>query len=167
VSKADVPAFEELYRQHSTRLFNLAWRMCGTRADAEDLLQEIFLLAYRKLPEFRGDSTVGTWLYRLAMNRCLDHLKSRQTRASGMTTHLDEEVIAGPKLVADGGLNRLDLERAIARLPDGARAAFVLHDVEGFQHHEIASILGISEGTSKSQVHKARLKLRALLTAPV
>jgi RNA polymerase sigma-70 factor (ECF subfamily) len=167
VSKADVPAFEELYRQHSTRLFNLAWRMCGTRADAEDLLQEIFLLAYRKLPEFRGDSTVGTWLYRLAMNRCLDHLKSRQTRASGMTTLLDEEAIAGPKLVADGGLNRLDLERAIARLPEGARAAFVLHDVEGFQHHEIASILGISEGTSKSQVHKARLKLRALLTAPV
>jgi RNA polymerase sigma-70 factor, ECF subfamily len=167
VSKADVPAFEELYRQHSTRLFNLAWRMCGTRADAEDLLQEIFLLAYRKLPEFRGDSTVGTWLYRLAMNRCLDHLKSRQTRASGVTTQLDEEVIAGPALVADGGLNRLDLERAIARLPEGARAAFVLHDVEGFQHHEIASILGISEGTSKSQVHKARLKLRALLTAPV
>ena len=141
--------------------------MCGTRADAEDLLQEIFLLAYRKLPEFRGDSNVGTWLYRLAMNRCLDHLKSRQTRASGVTSPLDEEVIAGPKLVADGGLSRVDLERAIARLPDGARAAFVLHDVEGFQHHEIASILGISEGTSKSQVHKARLKLRALLTATV
>jgi RNA polymerase sigma-70 factor (ECF subfamily) len=167
VSKADVPAFEELYRQHSTRLFNLAWRMCGTRADAEDLLQEIFLLAYRKLPEFRGDSTVGTWLYRLAMNRCLDHLKSRQTRASGATTTLDEETIPGPRRVPDGGIKRLDLERAIARLPEGARAAFVLHDVEGFQHHEIASILGISEGTSKSQVHKARLKLRAHLTASV
>jgi RNA polymerase sigma-70 factor (ECF subfamily) len=165
VSKADVPAFEELYRQHSARLFNLAWRMCGTRADAEDLLQEIFLLAYRKLPEFRGDSAVGTWLYRLAMNRCLDHLKSRQTRASGVTTELDEETMPGPKRVADGGLRRIDLERAIARLPEGARAAFVLHDVEGFQHHEIATILGISEGTSKSQVHKARLKLRALLTA--
>jgi RNA polymerase sigma-70 factor (ECF subfamily) len=167
VSKADVPAFEELYRQHSTRLFNLAWRMSGTRADAEDLLQEIFLLAHRKLPEFRGDSTVGTWLYRLAMNRCLDHLKSRQTRASGATTPLDEEAMTGPRLVSDGGMNRLDLERAIARLPEGARAVFVLHDVEGFQHHEIANILGISEGTSKSQVHKARLKLRALLTAAV
>ena len=167
MSKADVPAFEELYRQHSTRLFNLAWRMCGTRADAEDLLQEIFLLAYRKLPEFRGDSAVGTWLYRLAMNRCLDHLKNRQTRASGATTTIDEETMPGPKAVGDGGIKRLDLERAIARLPDGARAAFVLHDVEGFQHHEIASILGISEGTSKSQVHKARLKLRALLTASV
>jgi RNA polymerase sigma-70 factor (ECF subfamily) len=167
VSKADVPAFEELYRQHSTRLFNLAWRMCGTRADAEDLLQEIFLLAYRKLPEFRGDSTVGTWLYRLAMNRCLDHLKSRQTRANGATTALDEQAMPGPRHVPDGGIRRLDLERAIARLPEGARAAFVLHDVEGFQHHEIANILGISEGTSKSQVHKARLKMRALLTAAV
>jgi RNA polymerase sigma-70 factor (ECF subfamily) len=167
VSKADVPAFEELYRQHSTRLFNLAWRMCGTRADAEDLLQDIFLLAYRKLPDFRGDSAVGTWLYRLAMNRCLDHLKSRQTRASGATTPLDEEVMQGPRRILDDGVKRLDLERAIARLPDGARAAFVLHDVEGFQHHEIAEILGISEGTSKSQLHKARLKLRALLQAVV
>jgi RNA polymerase sigma-70 factor (ECF subfamily) len=167
VSKADVPAFEELYRQHSTRLFNLAWRMCGTRADAEDLLQEIFLLAYRKLPEFRGDSAVGTWLYRLAMNRCLDYLKSRQSRENGSTTVLDEEVLRGPKRVSDGGVKRLDLERAIARLPEGARAAFVLHDVEGFQHHEVANILGITEGTSKSQVHKARMKLRALLAATV
>jgi RNA polymerase sigma-70 factor (ECF subfamily) len=167
VSRADVPAFEELYRQHSTRLFNLAWRMCGTRADAEDLLQEIFLLAYRKLPEFRGDSAVGTWLYRLAMNRCLDHLKSRQTRASGATSPLDEQTMPMPvsRRAGDGGINRLDLERAIARLPEGARAAFLLHDVEGFQHQEIAGILGISEGTSKSQVHKARLRLRALLTA--
>ena len=140
--------------------------MCGTRADAEDLLQEIFLLAYRKLPDFRGDSTVGTWLYRLAMNRCLDHLKSRQTRASAASSPLDEEVMAS-KMASDSGIRRLDLERAIARLPEGARAAFLLHDVEGFQHQEIASILGISEGTSKSQVHKARLRLRALLTASI
>ena len=141
--------------------------MCGTRADAEDLLQEIFLLAYRKLPDFRGDSAVGTWLYRLAMNRCLDHLKSRQTRSSDKTSQLDEQTMTDSRLVGDSGINRLDLERAIARLPDGARAAFLLHDVEGFQHHEIATILGISEGTSKSQVHKARLRLRALLTAAV
>ena len=139
--------------------------MCGTRADAEDLLQEIFLLAYRKLPEFRGDSAVGTWLYRLAMNRCLDHLKSRQTRTSGATSVLDEQTMPVSRRAGDGGINRLDLERAIARLPEGARAAFLLHDVEGFQHQEIAGILGISEGTSKSQVHKARLRLRALLTA--
>jgi RNA polymerase sigma-70 factor (ECF subfamily) len=165
VSRADVPAFEELYRQHSAKLFNLAWRMCGTRADAEDLLQEIFLQAYRKLPEFRGDSSVGTWLYRLAMNRCLDHLKSRQTRTSDVTTTLDEEIMRVRQPSEGTGVNRLDLERAIARLPEGARAAFLLHDVEGFQHQEIAAILGISEGTSKSQVHKARSRLRALLTA--
>jgi len=139
--------------------------MCGTRADAEDLLQEIFLLAYRKLPEFRGDSSVGTWLDRLAMNRCLDHLKSRQTRTSSATTPLDDAVVPGRTRATDGGVKRLDLERAIARLPEGARAAFVLHDVEGVEHQEIAAILGISEGTSKSQVHKVRLKMRALLTA--
>ncbi len=139
--------------------------MCGTRADAEDLLQEIFLQAYRKLPEFRGDSSVGTWLYRLAMNRCLDHLKSRQTRTRDVTTTLDEEIMRVRQPSEGTGVNRLDLERAIARLPEGARAAFLLHDVEGFQHQEIAAILGISEGTSKSQVHKARGRLRALLTA--
>jgi RNA polymerase sigma-70 factor (ECF subfamily) len=165
VSTADVPAFEELYRQHSARLFNLAWRMCGTRADAEDLLQEIFLLAYRKLPAFRGDSAVGTWLYRLAMNRCLDHQKSRQTRYSAATSTLDDETMPSRGTAGDGGIKRMDLERAIAQLPEGARAAFLLHDVEGFQHQEIAAILGISEGTSKSQVHKARLRLRALLRA--
>ncbi len=135
--------------------------MCGTRADAEDLLQEIFLLAYRKLPEFRGDSAVGTWLYRLAMNRCLDHLKSRHTRADGATRPLDERT-AAPTPAHDRA-QHIDLERAIAQLPEGARAAFLLHDVEGFQHQEIAAILGISEGTSKSQVHKARLRMRTLL----
>ena len=140
--------------------------MCGTRADAEDLLQEIFLLVYRKLPEFRGESAIGTWLYRLAMNRCLDHLKSRQAKASHLTGVLDEAVAAAPGR-SEGGIGKLDLERAIAQLPEGARAAFVLHDVEGFQHQEIAEILGISEGTSKSQVHKARLKLRTMLTATV
>lgn len=139
--------------------------MCGTRADAEDLLQEIFLQAYRKLSEFSGDSSVGTWLYRLAMNRCLDHPKSRQTRTSNATTQLDDEIVPGRTRATDGCIKRLDLERAIARLPEGARAAFLLHDVEGFQHQEIAAILCISEGTSKSQVHKARLKMRALLTA--
>jgi RNA polymerase sigma-70 factor (ECF subfamily) len=170
VQQTVVPAFDELYQEHSTRLFNLAWRMCGTRADAEDLLQEIFLLAYRKLPDFRGDAAVGTWLYRLAMNRCLDHLKSRQTRTGAATSTLDEEhmpVERSKRSPNDAGIKKLDLERAIARLPEGARAAFLLHDVEGFQHQELATILGISEGTSKSQVHKARLRLREFLTATV
>ena len=137
--------------------------MCGTRADAEDLLQEIFLLAYRKLPEFRGDSAVGTWLYRLAMNRCLDYLKSRQTRTSAATGPLDEEVMMGARVLNDAGVKRLDLERAIGRLPEGARAAFLLHDVEGLSHEECAAILECRVGTCKSQLHKARARMRDLL----
>ena len=166
VQRTDVPSFEELYQEHSSRLFNLAWRMSGSRAEAEDLLQDIFLLAYRKLPEFRGESAVGTWLYRVAMNRCLDYLKSAHTRAGRLTGEIDEPrhgLLDYAKASRNGHIDKLDLERAIARLPDGARAAFLLHDVEGFQHQEIAAILGISEGTSKSQVHKARLRVRELL----
>lgn len=165
--RRDVPPFEELYRQHSTRLFNLAWRMCGSRADAEDLLQDIFLQVHRKLPGFRGESAIGTWLYRLAMNRCLDYVRSRQARTAGVTIALDDQVMPDHTTTELRGTSRdvdpIDLERAIAQLPEGARAAFVLHDVEGFPHHEIAEILGISPGTSKSQLHKARLRLRVLL----
>jgi RNA polymerase sigma-70 factor (ECF subfamily) len=167
VRNPDVPRFEDLYQQHSSRLFNLAWRMCGSRAEAEDLLQEIFLLVHRKLPDFRGDSAVGTWLYRLAMNRCLDHLKSLQTRTRRATCALDEEcpLVVSRQTTSVGPIDKLDLERAIAQLPEAARAVFVLHDVEGFQHNEIAAILGISEGTSRSQVHKARLRMREHLRA--
>ncbi len=158
-------AFEELYRQHATRLYNLAYRMAGGPAEAEDLLQDIFLLAYRKLGSFRGESSLGTWLYRLAMNHCLDVLRSRQTRMGHQTDSLDEdgaaEVAATPPM---GAVNRMDLERAIATLPPACRAAFLLHDVEGFGHEEVGTILGISEGTSKSQVHKARLRIRQYLT---
>lgn len=163
----DTEAFEELYRQHSGRLFNLASRMAGSAQEAEDLLQEVFLHAYRKLGSFRGDSSLGTWLYRLGMNHCLDYLRGRQARMSQTTDSLDEEgaaELSSPSPRTPVAVNRVDLERAIGRLPDGCRAAFLLHDVEGFEHHEVASILGVSEGTSKSQVHKARMKLRAMLT---
>jgi RNA polymerase sigma-70 factor (ECF subfamily) len=166
VTNADATRFEALYREHASRLFNLAWRMSGCRTDAEDLLQDIFLLAYRKLAEFRGESAIGTWLYRVAMNRCLDHLKSAETRARRATASLDDELPAiacRGRTSRDGEITKIDLERAIGQLPDGARAVFLLHDVEGFQHQEIAAILGISEGTSKSQVHKARLRVRAAL----
>jgi RNA polymerase sigma-70 factor, ECF subfamily len=163
----DLDAFEELYRKHSPRLYSVAYRMTRTQADAEDLLQEIFLLVHRKLGSFKGESSLGTWLYRLATNHCLDHLRSRQARADKSTTSLDEkggDTVAGrqPSL-ADRTLHRLDLERAIGELPDRYRAAFLLHDVEGFEHKEVAAMLDIAEGTSKSLVHKARLKLRGLL----
>jgi RNA polymerase sigma-70 factor (ECF subfamily) len=164
----DARAFEELYRQHAGRLYNLAFRMAGSAAEAEDLLQEMFLHAHRKLGSFRGDSSLATWLYRLGMNQCLDYLRGRQAKMSRGTDSLDAEGVAEPMAsepVVPAVMSRMDLERAIGRLPEGCRAAFLLHDVEGFDHHEVAKILGVTEGTSKSQVHKARMKLRALLSS--
>lgn len=163
----DADAFEELYRQHVRRLFALVLRMTGSADEAEDLLQEVFLQAHRKLSGFRGESALGTWLYRLTMNHCLDHLRGRQAKMSRATESLDEEGAiepAAPAPVVPSTISRIDLERAIEQLPPGSKAVFLLHDVEGFEHQEIAEILGISEGTSKSQVHKARMKLRALLS---
>ena len=159
----DVEAFEPIYRQHSARIYTLACRMAGSPEDGEDLLQEIFLQAYRKLASFKGDSAFGTWLYRLALNHCLDYVRSRQANMSKLTDTLDADISYQPVARRDTPIARLDLERALERLPDGCREAFVLHDVEGFDHKEVGSLLGIAEGTSKSQVCKARAKLRALL----
>ena len=162
-------AFEQLSRTHAPRLFGLACRLVG-RTDAEDLLQEIFLTAHRKLDQFKGESTLATWLFRLATNLCVDHLRSRGTRVTAMTETIDDEREAGVASVGPiaGTIDRLDLERAIAALPAGYRTAFVLHDVEGLGHREIAEALGVSEGTSKSQLHRARLRLRAALaTTPM
>ncbi len=164
----DLGAFEELYREHASRLYNLAYRMTGTAADAEDLVQEMFLLAHRKLGSFKGESSLGTWLYRLGVNLTVDWLRSRQHRNSKATASLDDEKERGQRLPAvptnEMTLTRLELERAIATLPESYRSAFVLHDVEGFGHAEIGSMLGIAEGTSKALVHKARVRLRQYLT---
>lgn len=167
--KGDLGAFEELYRAHAGRLYSVALRLVGNPADAEDLLQEIFLAAHRKLGTFRGESALGTWLYRLATNLCLDHLRSRTGRSSQVTDALDDEpglFDTATSTLAERTVAKMDLERALARLPEGCRAAFVLHDIQGLEHREVADVLGIAEGTSKSQVHKARLKLRALLASP-
>ncbi len=164
--RGELGAFEELYRAHSGRLYSLACRMLGNPADAEDQLQEIFLSAHRKLDSFRGDSALGTWLYRLATNQILDHVRSRAARAGQLTDGLDDASLladGGGQRLADRAIDRIDLERALAELPEGCRAAFVLHDVEGLEHREVSEVLGIAEGTSKSQVHKARLRLRGLL----
>ncbi len=166
----DPAAFEAVYRTHAGRLFGLVSRMLGSAPEAEDVLQEIFITAHRKLSGFRGDSSLGTWLYRIAVNHCLDHLRSRGARMASVTESLDREDAREPAAAAPvvpTTISRIDLERAIAQLPPGCRAAFVLHDVEGRDHQEVARALGISEGTSKSQVHKARMRLRALLTARV
>jgi len=156
-------AFEELYRTHARRLFGLACRMVG-RTEAEDLLQEIFLSAHRKMAQYRGQSALGTWLFRLGANLCVDHLRSRGNRLNQLTDVIDDDfdgtASSGPIL---GTVDRLDLERALAALPARARSVFVLHDVEGLEHQEIATMLDIAEGTSKSQLHKARLRLRTML----
>jgi RNA polymerase sigma-70 factor, ECF subfamily len=165
--QGDLAAFEELYRAHAGKLFSVACRMLGNPTDAEDLLQEIFLSAHRKLDGFRGESALGTWLYRLATNHCLDYLRSRAARTNQLTDVLDDEpglYLAGSRGLAEQTVLKMDLERAMARLPEGCRAAFVLHDIQGLEHREVADVLGIAEGTSKSQVHKARLRLRAMLS---
>jgi RNA polymerase sigma-70 factor (ECF subfamily) len=165
--QANAPgAFEELYRAHAPRLFGLTARLVG-RLEAEDLLQDVFLAAHRKIGSYKGEAALGTWLFRLATNVCLDYLRSRAGRGSRLTDGLDDEPDAGP---AQGGpilgvIERLDLERSLAALPPGARSVFVLHDVEGLEHKEVAALLGVSEGTSKSQLHRARLRLRELLAA--
>ena len=164
--RGELGAFEEIYRVHSPRLFALIHRMVGNPADAEDLLQEVFLAAHRKLDGFRGESALGTWLYRLATNHCLDYLRSRAAKTGQVTDAMDDEPMLadpGSRAIVESTVVKMDLERALAQLPSGCRAAFLLHDVEGLEHREVAETLGIAEGTSKSQVHKARLKLRALL----
>jgi RNA polymerase sigma-70 factor (ECF subfamily) len=166
--RGDMAAFEEVYRQHAGRLYSLALRMAGSAADAEDLVQDIFLLAHRKLTTFKNESSLGTWLYRLGVNQCLDFLRRRKSRRED-TFGLDGDGVMTPQISSTHTAGRLtpstvDLERAIAALPRGCRAAFLLHDVEGFDHIEVGRLLGISEGTSKSQVHKARLRIRSWLT---
>jgi RNA polymerase sigma-70 factor (ECF subfamily) len=165
----DLGAFEEVYRTHSRRLYGVSLRMLGNPSDAEDMLQEIFLAAHRKLDSFRGESALGTWLYRLAVNLCLDYLRSKTGKAIQMTDAIGDEpalVDASSRGLAERAVTKLDLERALAQLPEGCRTAFVLHDVQGLEHREVGEIMGIAEGTSKSQVHKARLRLRALLSRP-
>jgi RNA polymerase sigma-70 factor, ECF subfamily len=163
-------ACEELYRRHAPRVLGLARRMVGAADDAEDALQDVFMAVFRKLESFRGESSLATWIYRLAMNVCLDRLRSRGSRERKVTDAFDVDDAEHVTAPAPAGRlspgAQIDLERAIAALPDAARAAFLLHDVEGFDHREVGSILGIAEGTSKSQVHKARLRIRAFLHQP-
>lgn len=160
-------AFESLYRQHVGRLYSLAYRMSpGGGDEADDLVQEIFLQAFRKLDSYKGESSLGTWLYRLAVNLCLDRLRSKAGRMAQVTDSIDEEdadPVVAPGSPAELSVTRIDLERAMDTLPPSYRAAFVLHDIEGYQHDEIARMLDITTGSSKSLLHKARMRLRRSL----
>ncbi len=157
----DVQAFERLYQAHLPRIHSLVRRMTG-RHETDDLTQDVFVRAWRKLGTFRGDSAFGTWLYRLALNVIVERRRTeagRRTRYPEVPGAADDLSVRPQPPEA-----RLDFEMALQKLPDGAREIFVLHDVEGYKHGEIASLLDISAGTSKAQLHRARMMLRRHLT---
>ena len=153
----DVRAFEELYRLHLPRVHSLVRRMTAGR-DADELTQDVFVRVWQKLGTFRGDSSFATWLHRLAVNVVIERFRTDQARRARLLDGEEIfEVLAGPAQTRDIGM---DFEAALEKLPDGAREIFVLHDVEGYKHHEIATMLEISAGTSKAQLHRARMMLR-------
>jgi RNA polymerase sigma-70 factor (ECF subfamily) len=163
-ASGDVAAFEELYRENVSRVYLLCLRMCGDPSLAEDLAQEAFVRAWQKLGSFRGDSAFSTWLHRVAVNVVLGNRRStarREARVKPVGDDLPVDLSASEPSPGQ----TLDLERSIAALPDGARTVFVLHDVEGYRHKEIAHLTGLAEGTSKAQLHRARKLLRKALTS--
>lgn len=169
--RGDAGAFERLYHLHSRRVYSLCLRMVGNPAAAEDLAQEAFLQLFRKIQTFRGESAFSTWLHRLTVNVVLMRLRRRNVMETSLNdlAEQDEEAKSAPREVGaedlklSGSVDRVNLERAVGHLPPGYRAVFLLHDVEGYEHNEIADMLGCSIGNSKSQLHKARTRLRELL----
>ena len=165
-AKSDMAAFEEIYQRHHRRVYSICLRMLQNTYEAEDLTQDVFIQLYRKVGSFRGDSAFTTWLHRMTVNQVLMHFRKRNVKYEKTTEEGDtpDQVVAG---TADPDkmpiVDKIALESAIDQLPMGYKNVFVLHDVEGFEHEEVARILGCSVGTSKSQLHKARLKLRKLL----
>jgi RNA polymerase sigma-70 factor (ECF subfamily) len=165
-STGNVAAFELIYSRYHRRTYSLCLRMTQSGTEAEDLTQEVFIQLFRKIGSFRGDSAFSTWLHRMTINQVLMHFRRR-----GVKNELTTEDGEMPEQVVRGTENhnrmpivdRIALDKAVAQLPNGYRTVFMLHDVEGFEHEEIARMLGLSVGTSKSQLHKARLKLRKLL----
>jgi RNA polymerase sigma-70 factor (ECF subfamily) len=164
--QGDMEAFEALYVRHYRRVYSLCLRMVANVTEAEDLTQEVFVHLFRKLGSFRGESAFTTWLHRLTVNHVLMHFRKRGVRLEKTTEEGDvpEQVEVGSdKPQAMPVIDRIALDKAIGQLPPGYRTVFVLHDVEGYEHEEIANMLGCSVGTSKSQLHKARMRLRELL----
>jgi RNA polymerase sigma-70 factor (ECF subfamily) len=166
----DAEAFHALYDLHRRRVYSLCLRMTGNTASAEDLTQEAFLQLFRKIGTFRGESAFSTWLHRMSVNVVLMQLRKKNLPVVPLeeTMEGDEEGTVrkepgAPDERLAGSIDRLQLQRAVDELPPGYRTIFVLHDVEGYEHNEIAEMVGCSIGNSKSQLHKARLKLRELL----
>ena len=165
-ANGDMTAFEEIYNRHHRRVYSICLRMLQNATEAEDLTQDVFIQLHRKIGSFRGDSAFTTWLHRMTVNQVLMHFRKRNVKFE-KTTEEGET----PVQIVSGTANplkmpvvdKIAIEHAIEQLPPGYRNVFVLHDVEGYEHEEVARILGCSVGTSKSQLHKARLKLRKLL----
>lgn len=166
VAFGDMQALEELYQRHHRRVFNLCFRMTNNVAEAEDLTQEVFIQLYHKAGTFRGHAAFTTWLHRLTINKVLMHFRCNKARRDQPTLDgvlpdvgITEARNHGPALPLD----TLTLKQLVVQLPPGYRAALILHDIEGYNHSETAQIMGISVGTTKSQLHKARKRLQSLL----
>jgi RNA polymerase sigma factor (sigma-70 family) len=161
-ARGAVEAFEELYRQNVGRVYLLCLRMCGDPSHAEELTQEAFVRAWQKLGSFRGESAFSTWLHRLTVNVVLGDRRSRARREARVKV-VGDDFPVDPTAPEPSPGQALDLDRSIAALPEGARMVFVLHDVEGYRHREIARMTGLAIGTSKAQLHRARKLLRKAL----
>ncbi len=162
-------AFAALFNTHKAKVYSICLRMTGNTAEAEDLTQDAFLQVFRKLASFRGDSALSTWLYRVTVNTVLMHFRKKGLHQVSLDAPVNRA--SGPQKrehgkVDDrlsGSVDRIDLTRAMKELPTGYRTIFVLHEVKGYEHHEIANLLRCSVGNSKSQLHKAKTRMRELL----
>ena len=167
LSEREQNRFNELMEGTYRKVYNMAFRLSGNRADAEDLTQEAFLQVFRSVGSFRCDSAFSTWLYRIAVNTVLMKLRRRKTPQVSLDEPVSSESpsleIGRMDLLLSGAIDRIALRRAMQELPEGCRRIFALHEVEGYQHHEIAKMLDCSVGNSKSQLHKAKMKMRDLL----
>src|SRR5262249_38861695 len=167
----DAGAFEGLYGLHKRRVYSLCLRMTGNTAEAEDLTQEAFLQLFRKIATFRGESAFSTWLHRMTVNVVLMRLRKKSLPTDSLEESLEPDSensgpkrdVGAPDLRLSGAVDRVNLERSIEKLPPGYRTVFILHDVQRDEHNESADIMGCSVGNSKSQLHKARTRLRELL----
>jgi RNA polymerase sigma-70 factor (ECF subfamily) len=173
--QGNAPAFERLYQLHNRRVYSLCLRMVGNTAEAEDLAQDAFLQLFRKIGTFRGESAFSTWLHRLAVNVVLMKLRKKSGKEASLEQITEPDDESGTMrrdfgtldLKLTGSIDRVNIERAVEQLPPGYKSVFVLHDVQGYEHNEIAEIMGCSIGNSKSQLHKARMRLRDLLQEEV
>lgn len=169
-SETQPHALEDLYNQHYRRVFSLCLRMTSNVADAEDLAHDVFIQLHRKLSSFRGESAFTTWLHRITVNQVLMHFRKKSYRSESVTEDGEMPDITQPSTERPSAMpiiDRISLLNAVEQLPRGYRTVFIMHDLQGHEHEEIGQILGISAGTSKSQLHKARMRMRQLLSKRV